>query len=895
VSSMHRAYLILPLWFLAAIWLWSWWLESSVSANPFLYVPLTLAVAYEYLLVPSVFLGSLLLAKAPKKRKPLKNAKVAVITPCVPAQESSKIIERQLAAMAAITYPHDSWILDEGGRKEIKQLARKYGVKYFTRKDKSKYNLDTYPFKAKSKAGNINAWLHSVRGRNYDFFVQLDIDHVPNPDYLDKTLGHFRDKNVAWVQAPSVYGNLEFWTARGATEQDMGLHGPMQMAFYKANETPVIIGSHTTFRRKAIDEIGGFQPTRAEDHLNTLALSNKGWKGVFLPEIIAVGDGPETLNAYLSQQYAWAFSMTQILKTYSRQYLKKMGIKKRLQFTFLLTWYPLSALAFLTMFFVPLLGLLFNTYAFASDGTDFVTRFAPAFAGFMLMLWAGKPLLQPQNTGMSWRGILLHAIRWPVILLAVTSAAIGRVKPYQITPKGKFLRNVPTAKLYMPFLVLSFVSAITMLVSAMYYSDKAADGLLIFAISNLSIMLGVCLLDLNMRIRSMKINLRTLRKSWAQPVMAVSSILLMASVAIIVTIRENQQVIYALIPETAVQSKQVEKDLASIPPALLTMDELKKEITAAHYPHVTGEPPKVGMHSPTSPPTSLHPYIRHSFADWREDHKVARELLTTLRAGNTPFITIEPKGELDGAKLLSDISAGAHDDTINSFLDVVGLTPNDVYLRFGHEMDLAGVYPWGAQDGSAYIKAYRHVVELAQAKHIDNIKWVWGPGGVMGADVYYPGDDVVDVIGTTVLHDQTWNGNTRLPFYEFVRNRMWLQKYGKPVWITEFGAGNKDKEFQRQLITDAVNTYQGYGFAALIYINIPDSNIPGPDYSFDDPSELMQLLDPAPIQKPLPNKPENKPMKQLVNIYNAKQNQQMQQIPLFQKNRVILEQINSEF
>jgi len=101
---------------------------------------------------------------------------------------------------------------------------------------------------------------------NTTFFTQLDIDHNPRLDYLDRVLGYFEDPKVAWVQAPSVYGNFEHWTARGSAEQEFVLQGPLQMGFYGHSRTPFIIGSHSTYRMSAIREIGGFQPTRAEDH-----------------------------------------------------------------------------------------------------------------------------------------------------------------------------------------------------------------------------------------------------------------------------------------------------------------------------------------------------------------------------------------------------------------------------------------------------------------------------------------------------------------------------------------------------------------------------------------------------------------------------------------------------
>ena len=48
--------------------------------------------------------------------------------------------------------------------------------------------------------------------------------------------------------------------------------------------------------RRPSAAIGGFQPTRAEDHLDTVVLAAAGYTGVFVPEIIAEGDGPRGLR-----------------------------------------------------------------------------------------------------------------------------------------------------------------------------------------------------------------------------------------------------------------------------------------------------------------------------------------------------------------------------------------------------------------------------------------------------------------------------------------------------------------------------------------------------------------------------------------------------------------------
>lgn len=845
LPSTQRALLVLPAWILSAVWMWTWWCAQAGTGQLTLYISLTAALFYEYTIIPGALLYFMLTAKLPMKRRAPNGKKVAVITPCVPAQESLDVIERQLKAMADITYPHDSWILDEGGNKDIHKLARKYGVRYFSRKGVAKYNQAVYPFKAKTKAGNINAWLDKTKRYGYEFFVQMDVDHVPIPAYLDKTLGHFRDPRVAWVQAPSVYGNMEFWTARGAAEQDMGMQGPIQMGLFGSTGTPVIIGSHTTFRTLAIRAVGGFQPTRAEDHLNTLALTTAGWHGVFVPEIIASGDGPETLNAYLSQQYAWARSMFQILQTYSWQYLRCMPVRQALQFLFLQTWYPLSTLTFFVLYFVPVVALLLNVSPMRVSAGQFLVRMVPFVVATILLIWAAKPTMQPVGLKLSWRGVILHLIRWPVIAGAILSAVLRLQKPYQITPKGKFLRSVPTLKLYRPFLVLGTISALAMTYGAMIYGGRQLSGQVFFAAYDVLIMLGICLADLNIRLRRGGLRVRALRAYWLKPITAVGCLTLFASFAFVYSFvgPQTKSLVYALHPASVHA-----RDIAHLPPQLLTNEELLKEIASPRYAFDKEAPtPTVGIYKPAGIVQTSGPYIRHSFMDWREDWKLRYELLTSERQGATPLITVEPKGDADGERLLNDIVAGSYDSRLLTLLTTMGLSPNPVYVRFAHEMDLPNVYPWEGQPPSLYVAAYRHVVDLARAHNVNNIRWVWSPAGVPGAEDYYPGDDYVDVVGTTILYDSYWAGSYRPTFYSLQSVRAWLQDFGKPVWIAELCVGNEDPAFQAKLVARAVREFRADGYQALVYLDSRDANVEGPDYRLSDVSVLGGVFVPKSV------------------------------------------------
>lgn len=436
-------------WVGVTFFFWQWWLSPSHIGEPLLFVAVSVSFLYIATVLPSFYLfyvGQMRLPVAPAIDAPGAAAvgSVAVITLTVPGSESLEIVKRQLLCMAAITRDHDSWILvDKEHSPEIEFLAEAAGVRYFCRHDVPRWgeaqvrawNGAVPPFQTKTKAGNVNAWL-DAHGAQYSHFTQLDIDHLPTPGYLDEVLPYFADPAVAWVQAPSVYGNHENWTARGSTEQEVVLQGPLQMGFFGFSQTPMIIGSHCTYDRAAIDGIGGFATTRAEDHLDTVLLAAQQRRGVFVPKVIATGDGPETFETYLAQQFAWAYSMIQVLFRYTPRLVRNYSPRQALQFLFVQTWYLLWSLAMLALFVAPSVALMLDAPISHVRVAHFYLHSIPLGAMSALAWVWSRTWFQPAGAGLTWRGIVLHIARWVVVVSALVQVILRVQKPYMITVKG---------------------------------------------------------------------------------------------------------------------------------------------------------------------------------------------------------------------------------------------------------------------------------------------------------------------------------------------------------------------------------------------------------------------------------------------------------------------------
>ena len=439
---------------------WLWWLSHAGSGTPWLFWPQTLSLLYQTTALPAFFFYYVYKMRRPVEVPVRAGMRVAMITLCVPGHESLEVIREQLEALHGVRYEHDSWVLDEGASPDVQALAEELGVRYFTRKGVARWNQPSAPFQRATKAGNVNAWLDHIGelGVDYEVFVQLDIDHRPHPNYLDRVLGYFRDPQVAWVQAPSVCGNLDNWAARGLAEQDMLFQGPLQMGFYGASGTPFIIGSHTSYRAAAIREIGGFQPTRAEDHLDTVVLASRGYTGVFVPDIIAVGAGPHDFATYLRQQFAWAHSMIQIFLRHTPRLLGRYSFRQAIQFLVCQSWYTLWSVSLAILWASPTAALVTHRSIADVSLGEFLVYFLPVpLMSTMMWCWSRR-WFQPAGLRLSWRGILLEIARWPVVLWALINVLFGITRTYMITPKGVGRPVGPRlVSIYGPYFVLSIV------------------------------------------------------------------------------------------------------------------------------------------------------------------------------------------------------------------------------------------------------------------------------------------------------------------------------------------------------------------------------------------------------------------------------------------------------
>ncbi len=328
-------------------------------------------------------------------------------------EEISKIRATAVAAMA-IKGKHRTWILDDGRSDDVKDLADELGCNYVRRLSSNG-----------AKAGNINHALSIAKG---DFFCVFDADFVPKPEFLVETVPFFNDANVAFVQTPQTYGNLVNILSRGA--------GYMQAVFYKFVQpgrnhfnAAFCVGTNVIYRRAAVNDIGGiYTDSKSEDVWTSLMLHERGWKTIYIPKTLAVGDAPETIEAYTKQQLRWATGGFEIMLNHNPlSPRRKLTMDQRIMYLVTATHY-LTGIAPGLLLLVPPLEVFFDLRP-VNLHIDWTTWLL-FYAGFYLM----QILLAFYTLGsFRWEVLMLAAVSFPIYAQALFNAIANKEQKWHVT------------------------------------------------------------------------------------------------------------------------------------------------------------------------------------------------------------------------------------------------------------------------------------------------------------------------------------------------------------------------------------------------------------------------------------------------------------------------------
>jgi cellulose synthase/poly-beta-1,6-N-acetylglucosamine synthase-like glycosyltransferase len=288
------------------------------------------------------------------------------------------------------------------------------------------------------KAGALK---HAMQTTDTDLVAIFDADFIPPTWFLKRAIPHFSKPNIGLVQCRWGHVNENYSTITQVQALSLDFHFLIEQ---KAKSNSHLFmnfnGTAGIWRRTCIENAGGWHTaTLVEDLDLSYRAQMKGWKCVFLPDVVVDAELPVQMNAAKRQQFRWAKGSIQCaIKLLSDITLKRrVAIEAKIQAFIQLTRhivYPLMLIQFLAL---PVL--------LASEINLYVVSFLPVItlATYLAMGPGAFLVIIHGMYGKSWKS---RAKLLPALLVynagmsvnntvAVFDAVLGKKNEFLRTPK----------------------------------------------------------------------------------------------------------------------------------------------------------------------------------------------------------------------------------------------------------------------------------------------------------------------------------------------------------------------------------------------------------------------------------------------------------------------------
>jgi len=288
------------------------------------------------------------------------------------------------------------------------------------------------------KAGALK---HAMQTTDTELVAIFDADFIPPTSFLKQAIPHFSKSNIGLVQCRWGHVNENYSTITQVQALSLDFHFLIEQ---KAKSNSHLFmnfnGTAGIWKRDCIEDAGGWHTaTLVEDLDLSYRAQMKGWKCVFLPDIVVDAELPAQMNGAKRQQFRWAKGSIQCaVKLLADIGLKRnVAIEAKIQAFIQLTRhivYPLMLIQFLAL--PVLLAGQINLY---------VVSFLPVItlATYLAMGPGAYIVIIQSMYGKSWKS---RAKLLPALLVynagmsvnntvAVFDAVIGKKNEFLRTPK----------------------------------------------------------------------------------------------------------------------------------------------------------------------------------------------------------------------------------------------------------------------------------------------------------------------------------------------------------------------------------------------------------------------------------------------------------------------------
>jgi cellulose synthase/poly-beta-1,6-N-acetylglucosamine synthase-like glycosyltransferase len=361
--------------------------------------------------------------------------------------ERLEVLLPTVAAVLAMDGDHETWVLDDGNRAEVAELAAALGARYVTR-----------PVHDHAKAGNLNYALRMVTS---DLIAVFDADHVPEPDFLTRTVPYFGDPGLALVQTPQDFYNtasFEHHHPGSALHEESLFYRVIQAGKHNAGAA-FWCGTNAVLRVSALRSVGGVATeTLTEDFHTTMRLHRAGWRTAYHNEVLASGLAAGTPAAFYAQRSRWGRGAMQVLRTDNPLTGPGLTFAQRLSYAYSLSaWF--DSWRTLGLALLPVAVLVTGLFPVTADPWTFLLLAGSAF------------VLQQTAITMLGRGfaragfaLLFDMVRLPSNLAATVSLVRRGTGTFTVTAKGR--TGAERARARVPWVLVAL--AIVLFSAAIY-------------------------------------------------------------------------------------------------------------------------------------------------------------------------------------------------------------------------------------------------------------------------------------------------------------------------------------------------------------------------------------------------------------------------------------------
>ena len=272
------------------------------------------------------------------------------------------VVERLISSVTQLDYPREKLeiqVLDDS-TDHTKDLVDSIVTRY------RKLGFDIHCLHRTDrrgfKAGALEEGLRVAKG---EFVAMFDADFVPNPNFLKQAVPYFKDPQIAFIQG--CWTHLNRSSSLLTEVQGILLDGHFvfeHTARHRSNAFFNFSGTAGMWRVSAIDDAGGWQhDTITEDADLSYRAQLKGWRGVYLKDLLVPAELPMDVNAFKSQQHRWAKGNAQVI----RKLMRTIWESKASLHTKIECWFHLTAncnyllVVLLSILMIPAMALRVGT------------------------------------------------------------------------------------------------------------------------------------------------------------------------------------------------------------------------------------------------------------------------------------------------------------------------------------------------------------------------------------------------------------------------------------------------------------------------------------------------------------------------------------------------------